>query len=86
MPWQGPLHRRVPSAVEEDICISGHHLALIHGGDCAVIKEPPACKEGRVKQADKSQLQEQRGGKGDRCSPTSLRWLFLSLGRRAYAV
>lgn len=42
VPWQGSLHRRVPPAVEEDIRVSGYHLALIHGGDCAVVKEPPA--------------------------------------------
>lgn len=42
VPWQGSLHRRVPPAVEEDICVSGYHLALVHGGDCAVVEEPPA--------------------------------------------
>lgn len=42
VPGQGSLHRRVPPSVEEDVGVSGYHLALVHGGDCAVIEEPPA--------------------------------------------
>lgn len=42
VPGQGSLHRRVPPSVEEDVGVSGYHLALVHSGDCAVIEEPPA--------------------------------------------
>ena len=81
VPWQGSLHGRVPPAVEEDIRVSGYHLALVHGGDCAVIEEPPAWEEGRVKQADGPRLQERSGGAvrlvdphPRRCAGCSCRW------------
>lgn len=45
----GSLHRRVPPAVEEDVGVTRHDLALVHRCHCAVVKQAPACgKVGRV--------------------------------------
>lgn len=45
----GPLHRRVPPAVEEDIGVTRHHLTLVYRCHRAVVEQAPAYGEvGRV--------------------------------------
>lgn len=90
--WR-PLYRGVSSPVEQNVSVTRHHLTLVHHCHGAVIKQTPAWESRREerpingsKMAEWNLLYNFHIHK-NRCHwwdlPTSLRWLFLSLGRRA---
>lgn len=62
-----PLHGGVPAPVEEHVGVAGHHLALLHHGDGAVVKQTPACRD---KQESFAVRSTSRGDGRGRCWAT----------------
>lgn len=94
--WR-PFYRGVSTSVKQHVGVAGNHLTLLHHCDGTVIKQTPACQMNRGQQQRWTKGRQERDDYffNDkirlRCQlsslapnwPTSLRWLFLSLGSRA---